>query len=101
MYLRRYNAFPSEEVVIIVNTWDLVKLRVSASFYALNERVRVFVSAMFWRCIIAYTTAAFMVQLVYSLLHLSYTLRYLRFVLKILHQHLLDLLFDSFRIEVT
>ena len=61
VYLRRYNAFPSEEVVIIVNTRDLVELWVSASFNALNERVRVFVSTMFWRCIITYTTAAFMV----------------------------------------
>ena len=51
--------------------------------------------------IITNTTAALVVQLVYSLLHLSNTLRYLRFVLKILHQHLFDLLFDSFRIEVT
>ena len=51
--------------------------------------------------IITNTTAALVVQLVYSLLHLSNTLRYLRFVLEILHQHLFDLLFDSFRIEVT
>ena len=39
VYLRRYNAFSSEEVVIIVNAWDLVELRVSASLHALNEWV--------------------------------------------------------------
>ena len=37
VYLRRYDAFSPEEVVIIINTWDLVELRVSASLHALNE----------------------------------------------------------------
>ena len=85
VYLRRYNAFSSEEIVIIVNAWNLVELRVSASLHALNEWIGVFINTMLWGSIVTNTTAALVVQLVYSLLHLSNTLRYLRFVLKILH----------------
>ena len=74
VYLRRHNAFPSEKVVVVVDTWDFAELRVSTPLDALYERVRVFLHTMLRGRVVADSTATLVIQLVDRLLHLSYAL---------------------------
>ena len=77
VYLQWHYAVPAKQIVVIVDTWYLVELRVSTALHALYEVVLVLVHAVLGGRVIADVTAALLVQLLNDLLHLGHPLRQL------------------------